>query len=97
MYKTRHKEDGKTYAVKFLKEDNYSVMQKYAEIRNYEKVGENPYCIGYFGAWEEHDRFYIQMEYCVMSLEKYCMQNHSFTDCQLWDIFLDMLLVRELN
>lgn len=93
VYKSRHKGDGKVYAIKYLKETSGSVIEKYREVKNYEKVGLNEHCVAFFGAWEEEDRFYIQMECCAMSLSAYCVQNHLLPERQLWDILIDILLV----
>lgn len=90
VYKARSKDDGKYYAIKCLKER--SMFHNYAEIHSYEKIGPNNYCVGFFGAWQEHNRFYIKMEYCPISLEKYALENYSFSENELWDIYVDMLL-----
>lgn len=91
VYKARSKDDGKYYAIKYLKER--SMFHNYAEIHSYEKIGPSDYCVGFYGAWQEHNRFYIKMEYCPISLEKYALENYSFSENELWDIYVDMLLV----
>lgn len=66
---------------------------KKRELNNYRRIGANENFVNFIRAWEEHDTFYIQMEFCVMSLAQFAAENHYIPPGQLWDIFADMLLV----
>lgn len=94
VYKAFCCEDRKFYAIKCLKENSGTSTSKEKEIRNYQIFGTNDYCVNFIRAWVEHQKYYIQMEYCIMSLATYAAENHSFPQEQLWDILIDMLLVR---
>lgn len=97
VYKSVSSDDRKCYAIKYLKENAGTPASKKREIINYARIGCNDNFVRFIRAWEEHDRYYIQMEYCVMSLAAYTAEHHSFPEGQLWDILIDMLLVSMLN
>lgn len=93
VYKAISKDDRQCYAIKYLKENAGTPASKEREIINYKRIGCNEHFVKFIRAWEEHERYYIQMEYCVMSLAEYAAELHCFPEGQLWDILIDMLLV----
>lgn len=93
VYRAVCREDRKCYAIKYLKENAGTLASKEREILNYMKIGCCDYFVKFIRAWEEHERYYIQMEYCMMSLAAYASEHHYFPEEQLWDILVDMLLV----
>lgn len=92
VYKAICNEDRKCYAIKYLKENTGTKVSKEREIINYMKIGLCDYFVKFVRAWEEHERYYIQMEYCLMSLAAFAAEHHNFPEGQLWDILVDMLL-----
>lgn len=93
VYKAISSEDRKCYAIKYLKENAGTPASKKSEIRNYSRIGSCDYIVNFIRAWEEHERYYIQMEYCVTSLAAFAAEHHTIPEGQLWDILTDMLLV----
>lgn len=66
---------------------------RYAEAYRLERLGSHPNIIKYFGAWEEKEHVFIQLELYDTSLDKYAKANHKICEEQLWDILIDLLLV----
>lgn len=93
VYKVRSKEDGKLYAIKVLKRTSANLEVRYAEAFQLERLGNHPNIIKYFGAWDEKDHVFMQLELYDTSLDKYARSNHQICEDQLWDILCDMLLV----
>lgn len=97
VYKVRSKEDGKYYAIKISKRKDSNLSLRYAEAYRLERLGNHPNIIKYFGAWDEKEHVFIQLELYSTSLDKYAKANHQICEDQLWDILLDMLLVCMLD
>lgn len=92
VYKAIKKEDGRTFAIKVSKQRGIKGMTN--EVKTLEKIGTHPNIVKYHFAWKEMGNVFIQFEYCVSSLAKYSRYNHKIRELELWDIFLDMILVR---
>ncbi|XP_044256938.1 membrane-associated tyrosine- and threonine-specific cdc2-inhibitory kinase wee-1.3 isoform X2 [Tribolium madens] len=90
VFKVKSEQDGKFYAVKQLKSSHAS-HYGYAEVENYEKIGEHNNCVKFIMAWEELKIVHIQMEYCDLSLAQYAALTHKIGESQLWEILYDML------
>lgn len=97
VYKAVSSEDRKYYALKFLKEHAGNRTTKVREIMNHMMFGQIENVVKFIRAWEEHGRYYIQMEYCVTSLAAYVMEFHFMPEGQLWDILADMLQVSNVQ
>ncbi|RZC34016.1 membrane-associated tyrosine- and threonine-specific cdc2-inhibitory kinase, partial [Asbolus verrucosus] len=90
VFKVKSREDDKLYAVKQLK-SSHNLHYGYAEVENYEKIGEHTNCVKFIMAWEELKIIHIQMEYCQLSLAQYSALAQSIVESQLWEILYDML------
>lgn len=90
VYKVQSKEDANFYAVKQLKSSHNS-QYGYAEVENYEKIGEHGNFVKFFMAWEEVKIVYIMMEFCNLSLAQYATTAQQVAEPQLWEILYDML------
>lgn len=93
VFKAKANDDKKYYAIKHLKENLGTRASKKREIMNYRRIGSNEHFVNFIRAWEEHDKIYIQMEFCLMSLADFANQHNYIPPGQLWDILTDMLLV----
>lgn len=90
VFKVKSREDDKLYAVKQLK-SSHNLHYGYAEVENYEKIGEHSNCVKFIMAWEELKIVHIQMEYCNLSLAQYAAVAQKIMETQLWEILYDML------
>ncbi|EFA11169.1 membrane-associated tyrosine- and threonine-specific cdc2-inhibitory kinase [Tribolium castaneum] len=90
VFKVKSEQDDKFYAVKEFK-SCHALHYGYAEVENYEKIGEHDNCVKFIMAWEELKIVHIQMEYCDLSLAQYAALTHKIGESQLWEILYDML------
>ncbi|CAG9816475.1 unnamed protein product [Phaedon cochleariae] len=89
VYRARSLEDGQLYAIKRLK-SVISFKDRYAEIRNNEKVGVHPNCVRFFMAWEEGYEVYMLLEYCQLSLSDFSVLNNDIPEDLLWGVLYDI-------
>lgn len=98
VFKVKSKDDGKYYAIKRTKERYRSDADralKVAEVCKYENIPTHDHCVALIFAWEEDGRVYIQMELGCTSLDVYAEHNPGIDEDRLWNILLDVLLVRK--
>ncbi|KAJ8986300.1 hypothetical protein NQ317_010012 [Molorchus minor] len=89
VYRVRSREDNKLYAIKRLK-SFICLKDRYAEVRNNEKIGTHPNCVKFFMAWEEDSEVYMMLEFCSMSLADYSILNNDIPEDLLWDVLYDI-------
>ncbi|CAG9855478.1 unnamed protein product [Phyllotreta striolata] len=89
VYRARGTYDNRQYAIKKLK-SIVSVHDRYAEIKNNEKIGFHPNCVQFYMAWEEGCELFMLLEACQMSLSDYANKNNNIPEELLWDVLYDM-------
>ncbi|KAJ8930052.1 hypothetical protein NQ314_017217 [Rhamnusium bicolor] len=89
VYRVRNHEDNKLYAIKRLK-SVISFKDRYAEVRNNEKVGVHTNCVQFFMAWEEGFEVYMMLEFCDMSLADYSVLDNDIHEDLLWNVLYDI-------
>lgn len=89
VYRARGVYDNRHYAIKRLK-PMISFHDKYAEIRNNEKIGVHQNCVQFYMAWEEGCEVFMLLEACQMSLSDYATRNSDIPEDLLWDVLYDM-------
>lgn len=94
VFRGRRKVDGKSFAIKKSikgfrgKGDRENYLK---EIRAVSKQVCHPNIVEYCRAWQEEGHFFIQMEYCLCSLEDY-LENHSeeINEEMVWKIAIQV-------
>nr|CAI5847544.1 unnamed protein product [Callosobruchus analis] len=91
VYQVKSKSDNEVYAVKRLK-SMISWKDKYAEVKNNEKVGVHPNCVRFYMAWEEGFDVYMLLEFCDMSLSDFSNQNSDIPEDLLMNVLYDICM-----
>ncbi|KAB5555226.1 hypothetical protein PHYPO_G00031030 [Pangasianodon hypophthalmus] len=96
VYKVRSVIDGREYAVKRsaqrFRGDNERA-RCVREALNHEHLHPHPHVLGFFAAWEEAERLYIQTELCCTSLLLHAETQPTTAGEQCaWDYLCDLLL-----
>ncbi|XP_057665899.1 membrane-associated tyrosine- and threonine-specific cdc2-inhibitory kinase [Diorhabda carinulata] len=89
VYRAEGAYDKQQYAIKRLK-PMISFHDRYAEIKNNEKVGVHPNCVQFYMAWEEGCEVFMLLEACQLSLSDYAARNSDIQEDLLWDVLYDM-------
>lgn len=95
VYKVRSKDDEKLYAVKkSVRRLTTGANRRRCldEVKRGRAVGDSPYCLQYFDAWEENDLLYIQLELCSRgNLKDYSLE-HDLSEKELWRILFNVAM-----
>lgn len=70
------------------------VKERLEEVRRYEQLSDHEHCITLYKAWEQDYCLYMQLELCKGSLDTYFAENKTISEQNIWDILLDLLLVK---
>jgi hypothetical protein len=96
VYQVRSLEDRRRFAVKCIKElyrNSADRRFKRREAEKHEILPPHPNLIRFYMAWEENQRLYIQTKLCETSLDKIAENNHEILESDIWNYFIDIILV----
>lgn len=95
VYKVRSVVDGREYAVKRSAQRFRSDAERACCVRealNHERLRPHPHVLGFYAAWEEAERLYIQTELCCTSLLLHAeTQPATAGEQRAWDYLCDLL------
>lgn len=88
VYRVQPYNKNKSYAIKRIK--NTINIDRFSEIRNYEKILCHPNIVKYYLAWEENNDLFLKLECCDLSLADFSWFCHAFPEEFLWAVLYDM-------
>lgn len=98
VFKVRSKDDSRFYAVKIAREPfrgETDRRHKLDEVAKLESLPAHPNLMGFYRAWEEKRRLYIQTELCETSLFDEFYKRKTFSEETIWNYFADLLMAVE--